>query len=415
MSTPSNVAVYPVREGASEVIEVVDDYGFLSSRSANNTDVADTVILDTAASLTSSGSSWAAEALGAEERWWASAFLLYLSWKSASYRPAELIVEDADSSSVASSPACSCHHTHGRQQQQQETDAALVDRWFWSRWEARLRQYGGCPHMSLRGLLWGFFAGAWQQTAEAQHREATQYVMTLADPGPAWMLSNPNYAAALEAIDRDVGRTFPHHVLFHGALSRSAGQRQLRRLLGAYAARDPEVGYCQGMAFVAAVVLMVAPETQAYQIFCGLMRDGDGGTRHNQLGDRHGMRQLYRSGFPLLQTLLRELERHVESLLPALAAHLQSNEVQISMFASRWFLTLFVHQLPPPLLLRVWDFFLVRGWTVMVQVAVALLHQEQGELLKLDLEGVLLRLKSLRSRRQNGEELLRRLCSVPLL
>ncbi|KPI83740.1 putative rab6 GTP-binding protein [Leptomonas seymouri] len=414
MSASTNAAVSCLKVSTSEDVDTVDEYGFLSPRDVSD-GAAGSIKLGTVTSLTSLNSPWTVEALGKEESWWASDFLLYLSWKSASCKLAESTAEDASSSSHANSPLHRLHHPQQRHQEHPETDTVLMERWFWGCWGARLRQHGGCPHMSLRLLLWGFFSGAWQQTTEEQQREAAQYALMSSDPDPVLLVTSPGYAAALEAIDRDIGRTFPHHVLFHGALRPPVGQCQLQRLLRAYATRDPEVGYCQGMAFVAAVVLMAAPEPQAYQIFCGLMRDDNCSARNNRLGGRHGMRQLYRPGFPLLQTLLAKLERHVQSLLPALAAHLQSNDVHVSMFASRWFLTLFVHQLPPQLLLRVWDFFLFRGWPVMVQVAVALLHQEQGDLLKLDLEGILLHLKAMRLQRQNEAELLRRVCNVPLL
>jgi hypothetical protein len=454
--------------------DTVDQYGFFALHEADG-DVGGALHNDPTTSASSLSSSWMTEALRKEESWWASDFLLYLSWKSALGTVANPAAAAADSAAdpvartcesgggggdwvtvgeattldalhvtmeetpphsppsvalVGSSSARNASrrgsrgdlsapifvHRHPLSSSppppHRGADTAWMVRWFWGRWVARLRQYGGCPHMSLRALLWGFFSGAWQQTVDQQESEMTQYVAAAeAEPGGV----HADHAAALEAIDRDIGRTLPHHILFQSVSPLSTGQQQLRRLLRAYAARDPEVGYCQGMAFAAAVVLMVAPERQAFHIFCGLMRDGDPSTAAQQLGGRHGMRQLYRSGFPLLQTLLIELESHVQLLLPALAAHLRSSDVQISMFASQWFLTLFAHQLPPPLLLRVWDFFLVRGWSVMVQVAVALLHQEQGALLKLDLEGILLHLKVVRSRRRSEGELLRRVCNVPLL
>lgn len=52
-----------------------------------------------------------------------------------------------------------------------------------------------------------------------------------------------------EIIERDIHRTFPKHSM----LSRSDGQASLRRLLRAYSEYDKEVGYCQGMNFIAAV------------------------------------------------------------------------------------------------------------------------------------------------------------------
>jgi hypothetical protein len=40
------------------------------------------------------------------------------------------------------------------------------------------------------------------------------------------------------------------------------GQQQLRRVLRAYAAYDPDVGYCQGMNFLAALLLMYLPREE---------------------------------------------------------------------------------------------------------------------------------------------------------
>ena len=50
------------------------------------------------------------------------------------------------------------------------------------------------------------------------------------------------------------GRTFPHHQYFARQLG--AGQLSLFNTLKAYSLIDPEVGYCQGLSFVAGVLLM---------------------------------------------------------------------------------------------------------------------------------------------------------------
>ncbi|KAK7200638.1 Rab-GTPase-TBC domain containing protein [Novymonas esmeraldas] len=388
---------HPAR-GGSPVVSV-DAYGFLLTRPGSPTPTERHGADRTAGHridepLTSS--TWTTAALAEEEEWWVASFAMLLSWRATSAAP------PTPSSTAA-------------------VDAALVERWFHSRWLRRLRCHGGCPHASLRRLLWGFFGGAWQRCAAAQAALAGHYTtvttaMTAASADPDAPL--PVGRAVLESIDRDVGRTFPSHVLFRGPLACAPGQQQLRRLLAAYAALDPEVGYCQGMAFVAAVTLLVAPEPDAFHLFCGLMRDGaavdvDVDVAGCVRGCEPGLRRLYLAGFPLLQVLLHELERHVSASLPALAAHFVATEVDVAMFASQWFLTLYAHQLPPAVLLRVWDVFLVRGWPVMIQVAVALLHQEQETLLGSSLDGVLLHLQSTRSRLDGEEDLLRRIWGVP--
>ncbi|KAG2482324.1 hypothetical protein HYH03_018746, partial [Edaphochlamys debaryana] len=63
-----------------------------------------------------------------------------------------------------------------------------------------------------------------------------------------------------ESILRDIHRTFPEHPYF----SLDAGQQALFRVLKAYSLHDLEVAYCQGMAFMAGVLLMYVPDEMAF-------------------------------------------------------------------------------------------------------------------------------------------------------
>lgn len=56
------------------------------------------------------------------------------------------------------------------------------------------------------------------------------------------------------AILIDLGRTFPNHPYFSSPLG--PGQLALFNLLKAYSLLDHEVGYCQGLSFVAGVLLL---------------------------------------------------------------------------------------------------------------------------------------------------------------
>ena len=51
-----------------------------------------------------------------------------------------------------------------------------------------------------------------------------------------------------------VGRTFPGHPYF--SMQLGSGQLALFNLLKAYSLMDQEVGYCQGLSFVAGILLM---------------------------------------------------------------------------------------------------------------------------------------------------------------
>ena len=130
-------------------------------------------------------------------------------------------------------------------------------------------------------------------------------------------------------IGRDISRTFPTHRLF----ARAAGRASLQRLLHAYAIHDPAVGYCQGMAFVAGMLLMYLEEHRAFAAFVTLMH----GAR---------LRELYLPGMAALQLRLRQLGELLRRRLPRLAAHLEAHDVPPVIYASSWFLTLYAAEFP---------------------------------------------------------------------
>ena len=66
----------------------------------------------------------------------------------------------------------------------------------------------------------------------------------------------------MDDITKDLHRQFPCHEMF--ATQGGWGQKNLYNVLIAYATHNPDVGYCQAMAPLAAVLLMHMPEEQAF-------------------------------------------------------------------------------------------------------------------------------------------------------
>ncbi|XP_025308374.1 USP6 N-terminal-like protein isoform X3 [Canis lupus dingo] len=86
-------------------------------------------------------------------------------------------------------------------------------------------------------------------------------------------------------IDLDVNRTFRSHTMFWDRYG--VGQRALFHVLAAYSVYDTEVGYCQGMSEIAAIVLMFLPEN-AFWALAQLMTD-DRHAMHGGGPDRGGL------------------------------------------------------------------------------------------------------------------------------
>ena len=236
----------------------------------------------------------------------------------------------------------------------------------------------------VRRVVWPFLTGS-LDAPQGRYRELCA--------GPIPFESN-------EVILRDLPRTFPTHCLYVGF--DSVGQSALHRVLTAYCNLDPEVGYCQGMGFVVSVLLLHMPEEGAFWTFAQMMR-----------GKQFDMRRLFLPGFPLLQQFFVILRRILRDMLPVLANHLEDQNVDVSFFASQWFLTLFAYQFPVPVLCRLWDLFFSEGWKFMFRVTVALLQWDMHKLVQMRMEDILMFLKTIHEGKDVAE-IVERSLEVPI-
>jgi len=167
----------------------------------------------------------------------------------------------------------------------------------------------------------------------------------------------------------------------------STGQAALRRLLRAYSTYDPQVGYCQGMNFIAALFLMVMDDEEtAFWMFVSVMNE-----------DVYNLRELFVRDMAGTQEVLYVAERLIEQFLPRLFDHFQLQNVQMSMILTPWLMTIYTRNFPFELVLRVWDSFLVEGWKVVYRTMLALLEHAQPALLQLEFEEIIMYLREFTS------------------
>ncbi|KAF8516735.1 RabGAP/TBC [Hysterangium stoloniferum] len=182
-----------------------------------------------------------------------------------------------------------------------------------------------------------------------------------------------------KAIMRDLGRTFPHHDYFLDG--QGIGQENLFNVLKAYSLYDPDVGYCQGLPFVVAVLLLNMPDEEA---FCLLVR----------LMATYGLRGHFLPEMPALQLRLFQFDRLVEEILPVLHVHFLRQGVKSSMFCSQWFLTMFSYRFPLDVVFRIYDNVLATGIEAIFGFSLALLHRNEDVLLKLKFDDILVHLRN---------------------
>jgi len=195
-------------------------------------------------------------------------------------------------------------------------------------------------------------------------------------------------------IRRDVNRTLPQEEFFKEKGGK--GQNMLFRLLRAIAIRLEDIGYCQSLNFIVATLIGVFPDDEAAVFHCALA-----------LLLRHSLVDQYRPSFSKLGVTIWQFDKIVEAFLPKVHDCLQAHGVNAEYYAIQWFLTLFASDLPQPTVRRIWDRFLVAGWQVVVQIALALLFAVQDDLPELDnCEALTFLRKLARSNNWSAQELL---------
>lgn len=170
---------------------------------------------------------------------------------------------------------------------------------------------------------------------------------------------------ATKQIDHDLPRTFPGHPW----LDTPEGHAAVRRVLVGYSFRDSDVGYCQGLNYVAALLLLVMKtEEEAFWMLAVLLE--------NVLVNDCYTDNL--SGCHVEQRVFKDL---LTKKCPRLSAHLESIGFDVSLVATEWFLCLFSKSLPSETTMRVWDVLFYEGAKILFNVALAIFKMKEEELL----------------------------------
>ncbi|CAH8583959.1 unnamed protein product [Heterobilharzia americana] len=225
------------------------------------------------------------------------------------------------------------------------------------------------------------------------------------------MFANPGYYDKLingvqgcnnfvsEEIERDLYRSFPEHPAYHT----SEGIESLRRVLTAYAYRNPSVGYCQSMNIVASVLLLYSTEEQSFWLLTAICERLLPDYYDNRVAgvrvDQQVFHDLVIEYVPELKHILQTpSQENLESEFGKPKNILSDNNLEvvgstssgpfsgpsmrrslgselISMLPLSWFLTLFLNTMPFKCAVYVLDFFFYGGARVIFQIALEVLRQ----------------------------------------
>jgi len=171
----------------------------------------------------------------------------------------------------------------------------------------------------------------------------------------------------LKQIEKDLHRTFGS---VQGVrVPQQEALTSLRNVLVAYAVHNPQVGYCQSMNFIVAVLLLIVDEESAFWCLTAVVE---------RLLPGHFTSRMVMSLVD--QGVLRNLLRKQD---PELMAHFEHLQVATSLVTTQWLLTLFVGSaMPLSALLRLWDCVFYEGdASFLFRAAAALLLRQRDALL----------------------------------
>ena len=149
------------------------------------------------------------------------------------------------------------------------------------------------------------------------------------------------------------------------------GRSALGRVLAAYVAYNSVDGYCQGMNFIAGLLILFLPEETAFKSFAQLLKCILQGYHAQDL-----------------KTLLVDqlvFDHLLKDRFPDVEEHLTYLGVKSSAVTAHWFLTAFVNTLQMQALLRVWDVLLFEGSiSVLMRMALAMVKSRREIVLAME-------------------------------
>ncbi|XP_035188255.1 USP6 N-terminal-like protein isoform X5 [Oxyura jamaicensis] len=177
----------------------------------------------------------------------------------------------------------------------------------------------------------------------------------------------------IRQIDLDVNRTYRDHIMFRDRYG--VKQQSLFHVLAAYSIYNTEVGYCQGMSQITALLLMYMNEEDAFWALVKLLS-----------GPKHAMHGFFIPGFPKLLRFQEHHDKILKKFLSKLKQHLDSQEMSTSFYTTKWFFQCFLDRTPFTLSLRLWDIYILEGERVLTAMSYTIMKLHRKHLMKLQME-----------------------------
>ena len=173
---------------------------------------------------------------------------------------------------------------------------------------------------------------------------------------------------SINIIDLDIERTFPYLGIFKGD---SPMAQDLREILRVFVISRPDIGYIQGLSFIAGILLLNMDKFKAFISLMNLIL--------NPI-----MLPFYKMDNESIQQRLKLFKQVFYYNLPELCEHFDELGLLPENYFLSWNMTLFTRDVNLELAKRIWDVFMIEGIKAIYSAAIVFLSHFESKLINMD-------------------------------
>ena len=201
---------------------------------------------------------------------------------------------------------------------------------------------------------------------------------------------------SINLIDLDIERTFPYMGVFK---KDSQLGENLREILRIFVVARPDIGYVQGLSYIAATLLLQMDKFQAFVCFMNIILSPN-------------VLPFYLLDEENIKKRLDLFNDIFKINLPELFEHFKENEIMPEHYLLEWFMTLYTRNIYIDLAFRIWDIYMIEGIICLYKCAIVIFSIHQKDYLQMEFSDVMNHLKNLETYKYNEDKFIQSMNAV---
>ena len=193
---------------------------------------------------------------------------------------------------------------------------------------------------------------------------------------------------SINLIDLDIERTFPYMGVFK---ENSQLGENLREILRIFVVARPDIGYVQGLSYIAGTLLLQMDKFQAFVCFMNIILSPN-------------ILPFYLLDEQNIKKRLDLFNDIFKINLPELFEHFKENEVMPEHYLLEWLMTLYTRNVYIDLAFRIWDIYMIEGIMSLYKTAIVIFSIHQKDYLQMEFSDILNHLKNLETNKYNEDK-----------